>query len=92
MRSIPDLRSTNDRLTPIEGNVPNLTELPSGCSFHPRCPHATDVCRDYDPELREVEPNRLAACVHARGYGNVDDSARADEPAGTARADGGEGQ
>jgi len=92
MRSIPSLRSTNDRLTPIEGSVPNLTELPDGCSFHPRCPHATDVCREYDPELREVEPSRLAACVHARGYGTVDESASADEPAGTARADGGDGQ
>ncbi len=89
MRSIPRLRANTDRLTPIEGTVPNLTNLPSGCSFHPRCPHATEVCTQYDPELRTVEPEREAACVHARGYGSLDQS-----PTTAARddltADGGE--
>jgi oligopeptide/dipeptide ABC transporter ATP-binding protein len=90
MRSIPRLRADTDRLTPIEGDVPNLTALPPGCSFHPRCPHATEECREYDPELREVEPDREAACIHARGYGEYATAAEAsgsDEPAA---ADGGE--
>ncbi|WP_435320838.1 ABC transporter ATP-binding protein [Haloarchaeobius sp. TZWSO28] len=69
MRSIPKLRHDEDRLTPIEGNVPDLTALPSGCSFHPRCVHATADCRRIDPDLREVETGRQAACIHARGYG-----------------------
>ena len=87
MRSIPRLRGTSDRLTPIEGSVPNLTELPSGCSFRPRCPHATAECAEYDPELREVEPGREAACIHARGYGPTPGDA---SEAGTAAAtDGG---
>ncbi|RDZ52760.1 peptide ABC transporter ATP-binding protein [Haloferax sp. Atlit-4N] len=68
MRSIPRLTDDTDRLTPVKGDVPNLTDLPSGCSFHPRCPHATAECESYDPELREVEPGREAACLHARGY------------------------
>ena len=71
MRSIPRLRADTDRLTPIEGDVPNLTQLPSGCSFHPRCPHATEECVEYNPEIREVEPGREAACLHARGYGEI---------------------
>jgi len=75
MRSIPRLHGSADRLEPIAGSVPNPAALPSGCSFHPRCPHATELCRGYDPELREVEPGREAACVHARGYGGPDERA-----------------
>ncbi|KAB1187489.1 MULTISPECIES: ABC transporter ATP-binding protein [Haloferax] len=70
MRSIPRLTDDTDRLTPVEGDVPNLVNLPSGCSFHPRCPHATEECRKVDPELREVEPGREAACIRAKGYGS----------------------
>jgi len=71
MRSIPRLRGTAERLTPIEGDVPHPVSLPSGCSFHPRCPHATERCREYDPELREVTAGREAACLHAAGYGSA---------------------
>jgi oligopeptide/dipeptide ABC transporter ATP-binding protein len=68
MRSIPKLRHDEARLTPIEGKIPDLTALPSGCSFHPRCDHATEDCRRVDPELREVAPGRQAACLNAHGY------------------------
>jgi oligopeptide/dipeptide ABC transporter ATP-binding protein len=88
MRSIPTLRGDADRLVPVEGDVPNLAALPSGCSFHPRCPHATDDCKAYDPELRSVEPDREAACLHARGYGPVSTDADPGSRAETA-ADGG---
>ncbi|MBW2079205.1 MAG: ABC transporter ATP-binding protein [Deltaproteobacteria bacterium] len=43
---------SNDRLKPIKGSVPELTSLPSGCKFHPRCPLARDVCRDVRPEMK----------------------------------------
>ena len=93
LRSMPRLRASASRLTPIEGSVPNLSALPPGCNFHPRCPHATEVCREYDPELREVAPDRDAACIHARGYGDVparrDDESTGGEPTGPATADGG---
>lgn len=72
MRSIPNLRSAESRLTPIEGQIPDLASLPTGCSFHPRCVHATEECTETDPELREVEPGREAACIHARGYNQSD--------------------
>ncbi|MFC6799639.1 MULTISPECIES: ABC transporter ATP-binding protein [unclassified Haladaptatus] len=68
MRSIPNLRSNESRLTPIEGRIPDLTALPTGCSFHPRCIHATEECSQTDPDLREVEAGREAACIHALGY------------------------
>ena len=87
MRSIPRLRADADRLTPIEGTVPNLTALPSGCSFHPRCPHATTVCTQYDPEMRTVAPEREAACLHARGYGAVDGDRETPAPGPDGRDD-----
>ncbi len=49
-------------LLPITGQPPSLIQVPSGCSFHPRCPYAQAVCASEVPELREVRPGHLAAC------------------------------
>jgi peptide/nickel transport system ATP-binding protein len=59
-------------LKSIEGNVPNLVRPPPGCRFHPRCPHAMDICRMTLPELIEVDNNHLAAChwVTNKGHGS----------------------
>ncbi|BBD08968.1 oligopeptide ABC transporter ATP-binding protein [Desulfovibrio ferrophilus] len=51
MRSIPRLGDKAVKLTPITGIVPSLTDLPRGCHFHPRCPHAFDRCREEHPPL-----------------------------------------
>lgn len=47
---------------PIEGEIPSPLDPPSGCHFHPRCPHATDRCKQERPLLREIAPNRWSAC------------------------------
>ena len=47
--SIPDLEASIDRLQPVPGLMPDPTNLPGGCYFHPRCPHAMDVCRQTHP-------------------------------------------
>ncbi len=52
-------------LLPITGQPPSLIHVPAGCSFHPRCPYAQDVCRSAVPELLEVAPGHLAACHFA---------------------------
>lgn len=68
MASIPELESSQERLTPVRGVPPNLLALPSGCSFHPRCPFATDKCRTDDPSLRVVggrPGSHHAACHYA---------------------------
>ena len=63
MNSIPSLTSTRkERLTPIEGIVPDSFEVPQGCGFEPRCPHAMEICRNQVPQLKEVAPGHLAAC------------------------------
>ena len=66
LESIPRLADQKRYLTPIPGTVCNMLEPPQGCKFHPRCPHAMDVCREQAPPLREVAPGHLAAChLHA---------------------------
>ena len=55
-----DLNRKN-RLKVIPGDVPDLTEVPRGCPFYPRCPLRRDICRKA-PELREIEPGHLLAC------------------------------
>src|SRR5262249_13223892 len=63
--SIPRLTTEQPRLTTIEGVVPNPLAMPTGCRFHPRCPFATDECRQAEPELREIKPGQFAACWRA---------------------------
>jgi peptide/nickel transport system ATP-binding protein len=59
--AIPDLQMTGRARTPVAGEVPNPLNPPGGCTFNPRCPKATDVCRSKIPELKLVG-NRLLAC------------------------------
>jgi len=54
--------SMEEELKSIEGNVPNLVTPPPGCRFHPRCPHAMDVCMKTFPEMIESKKDHLVAC------------------------------
>lgn len=49
----------------LKGEVPNPIDKPSGCSFHPRCPIAREICSQERPLLRKVSETRLAACHFA---------------------------
>ena len=53
-----------ERLVPIAGQPPSLLNLPTGCSFHPRCPYVMDICVQERPELLQVasEPGHVSAC------------------------------
>jgi peptide/nickel transport system ATP-binding protein len=65
MGSIPSMDGERDRLLQIEGAMPRLTAIPSGCAFHPRCPQAVDRCRQERPELEAAGATR-AACWLSR--------------------------
>ncbi|MGW7526493.1 ABC transporter ATP-binding protein [Streptomyces sp. NPDC054783] len=60
--SIPRLDQKGQQLRAIKGLPPNLMHIPPGCSFHPRCPMARDVCRTDEPPLYEVSGTRGSAC------------------------------
>ena len=61
--SIPNIEEDEDRLKPIKGLMPDPTNLPSGCPFHPRCPKATEECRKRVPKATEVEPGHYVNCL-----------------------------
>jgi oligopeptide/dipeptide ABC transporter ATP-binding protein len=49
-------------LTILEGNVPSPVNPPSGCRFHTRCPLAQEICKQDQPEFRQVSPGRFVSC------------------------------
>jgi len=61
--AVPHLYDDTDRLKPIKGLPPDPSNLPTGCHFHPRCPLATDQCKNETIPLREVEPGHFARCI-----------------------------
>jgi len=63
--SIPRLDGEEKRLAAIDGAVPNVQSMPSGCRFHPRCPFAIARCREEEPPLGQVAPGQFAACWRA---------------------------
>src|SRR5687767_2050911 len=60
--SIPRLHLEQERLSAIEGFVPDAAALPQGCRFHPRCPFSIDKCRREEPPLMEIASGHFAAC------------------------------
>ena len=60
--SIPDLTEDREELKVIKGLMPDPTNIPSGCSFHPRCPYAVDTCSQSVPKMVEIEPGHFVAC------------------------------
>jgi peptide/nickel transport system ATP-binding protein len=60
--SIPNLDSKEKRLKPITGLMPNPADLPQGCKFHPRCPYATDRCKEEAPKYEEITSGHFVRC------------------------------
>ena len=46
----------------VPGSPPALSDLPSGCPFHPRCPHVKDICRQEMPDFSQLDENHRVAC------------------------------
>ncbi|WP_436910839.1 ABC transporter ATP-binding protein [Halosimplex marinum] len=64
LRSVPSIESNIDEMEPIEGARPDPVNIPTGCSFHPRCPIADDRCEIEDPDLVTVDEDHEAACFY----------------------------
>lgn len=62
MGCIPVLGHDVERLQQIDGSMPRLTEIPQGCAFNLRCPHAHDRCFKDRPDLMATDESSLAAC------------------------------
>lgn len=59
---IPDLSKEDSTLIPIKGLMPDPSNLPTGCKFHPRCPYATNRCAKEEPGVVEICPGHIARC------------------------------
>jgi oligopeptide/dipeptide ABC transporter ATP-binding protein len=67
LNSVPRLdRPASDRLDPIEGEIPDPANLPSGCAFRPRCRWATEQCEVSEPVLEQVEDRQMVACFESK--------------------------
>jgi len=58
---VPDPRQRRERII-LEGDVPSPIQPPSGCHFHPRCPHRMDICPTREPRLKDVGDNHWVSC------------------------------
>jgi oligopeptide transport system ATP-binding protein len=65
LESIPRVDTKGTQLRAIAGLPPNLTRIPPGCPFHPRCPMALDVCHEVVPPLELLPGGRSSACLFA---------------------------
>jgi peptide/nickel transport system ATP-binding protein len=66
LESVPRQRRDGEPLKAIAGLPPNLTRIPPGCPFHPRCPMEIPLCREQLPPALELPGGRLSACHRAR--------------------------
>ncbi|WP_025515187.1 ABC transporter ATP-binding protein [Bordetella trematum] len=62
MAEVPDVSRRGRAFTPIRGEIPSPLNPPSGCTFHPRCPHAMPRCKEEVPVLKTIAPGHVSAC------------------------------
>ncbi|OUN05571.1 peptide ABC transporter ATP-binding protein [Flavonifractor sp. An92] len=65
--ALPRLGQPTERLSAIEGMVPDAGDMPQGCHFHPRCPYATERCRAEHPPLTTLPDGRQVRCFRGKG-------------------------
>ncbi|MEJ8733633.1 MULTISPECIES: ABC transporter ATP-binding protein [Mediterraneibacter] len=65
-QSLPSLDSTEKRLKPIKGMMPDPTELPKGCKFYERCPYAGEECREDGMEIQDLGDGHCVLCKKAK--------------------------
>jgi oligopeptide/dipeptide ABC transporter ATP-binding protein len=63
LRSIPKIAMKREDLDPIKGMVPSPFRRPNGCTFHPRCSKAMEVCRHIVPPVTQLDENHVVRCL-----------------------------
>ena len=63
LRSIPKIAIEREELDPIAGMVPSPYRRPAGCTFHPRCTQAMDVCQTIEPRVTSLGENHTVRCL-----------------------------
>ena len=74
MKAMPRMNSGGERLNSIEGVVPHITEMPKGCHVHPRCPYATELCRQSCPPMTDLGNGHQVRC-HLADRGREEEQA-----------------
>jgi len=67
LAEVPRIDTRRRTYMPVQGEIPSPLAPPTGCHFHPRCPHAMARCRTEQPRLVEIAPLRYSAC-HLNGH------------------------
>lgn len=62
LKSIPNIKLLDQEFEIMKGSPPDLIDPPSGCRFHPRCPHVMDICSKVEPPMKLVEGRSMVAC------------------------------
>jgi oligopeptide/dipeptide ABC transporter ATP-binding protein len=62
LKSVPNIKLLDQEFEIMKGSPPDLIDPPTGCRFHPRCPHAMDICSEVDPLMKQVEDRTMVAC------------------------------
>jgi peptide/nickel transport system ATP-binding protein len=62
LEEVPEVGRRGHKFIPIKGEIPSPLAPPPGCTFHPRCPHATARCAQQAPALAEIAPDHWSAC------------------------------
>ena len=60
IKSIPESRPSKHGFSVLPGEIPSPENPPTGCHFHPRCPHAMDICRERYPDMKTADQARVA--------------------------------
>lgn len=56
------MQAKSSKVEIIKGDIPSPIDIPTGCRFHTRCPYATEKCKQFEPEMKEVSEGHLVAC------------------------------
>jgi len=64
LRSIPEVKAGKHGFSVLKGEIPSPENPPSGCHFHPRCPHAMDICKERYPEMRNSDDTGVACHLY----------------------------